>query len=135
MVFGIGDWDWGLTFGDRDWDWVLGIGIVKWDKGSRMRIWELGLEMGIEKWVRYWGSGWRIGMEIGIDIRGLSQYRIFGPSTHPPPSKSDKTPYSYMNIRNYHREVRLGGWGLRARHECACATIQCVRYYLSFVRL
>ena len=27
--------------------------------------------------------------------------RIFGP----PPSKSDKTPYRYMYIRNFHREV------------------------------
>ena len=37
------------------------------------------------------------------------------PTTPNPPSKSDKIPYSYIYIRNFHREVRLGDWGLRGR--------------------
>ena len=51
----------------------------------------------------------------------------FGPPT--PRKVCEIIYYIYIIYHNYHREVRLGGWGLGAEGPDIRQTRKCVRYY------
>ena len=53
-----------------------------------------------------------------------------GPGAPPPPPTAPSKSYNRILLyRSFHKEVRLGGWGLRAEGPDIRQTRKCVRYY------